>query len=122
MRVSVDRQSLAGIQQLHREFGASATSGQMLYAKLFLWLRRHFICEQSPVRKPAVADTGRGEAARRGRYPVFGLVRGASGFGAKRGNPCSACVEAFLGFILRDDDGCYDESRTKCWLCQRVCI
>ncbi|KAK8927961.1 hypothetical protein VCV18_004447 [Metarhizium anisopliae] len=73
MRVSVDRQSLAGIQQLHQEFGASAISGQMLCAKLFLWLRRHFICEQSPVRKPAVADTGRGEAARRGGYPVFGL-------------------------------------------------
>lgn len=69
MRVSVDRQSLAGIQQLHQEFGASATSGQMLCAKLFLWLKRHCICEQSPVRKPAVADTGRGEAARRGKIP-----------------------------------------------------
>lgn len=97
MRVSVDRQSLAGIKQLHREFGASAIFGQMLCAKPILRLRRPHICEQSPVRKPAAADTGRGEAARRGSYPVFRLVRGARGFGAKRGNPCFACVEAFSG-------------------------
>ncbi|KAF5120306.1 hypothetical protein E5D57_013659 [Metarhizium anisopliae] len=67
MWVSVDRQSLAVIQQLHQEFGASAISGQMLCAKPFPRLRRHRICEQSPVLKPAAADTGRGEAARLGR-------------------------------------------------------